>query len=146
MPTAGRLAAAVFFGLFSWYLAGISIAYFPERNAPSYLIPLSAVLGILIGWRVCGSRAGKGYKDSVATGLTTAFVLTFWILYIMGFLKMMQAAMRHSYDGAIDALMGSFSQAFEIGALFFNVHMIGTVIIGSIVCAMCVEYFAKRYP
>ena len=146
MPTAGRLAGAVFFALFGWYIAGISVPYFPESNAPTFLVPVCALLGVFFGWTVCGTNAGKGYSAAVGQGLTMAFLFSISILYIMGFTQMMKQAMRMVYDGPIDAVMGSFTESFEIALLFVDVKMIGSVLIGGVICACFTEYFARKFP
>ena len=146
MPTAGRLAGAVFFALFGWYIAGISVPYFPESNAPGYLIPVCALLGIFFGWKVCGANAGKGYNAAVGQGLTMAFLFSFSILFIMGFVQMIKQAMRMVYHGPVDAFMASFLETFEVALLFYDFKMIASVLIGAVLCACATEYFASRYP
>ena len=60
--------------------------------------------------------------------------------------QMMKQAMRMVYDGPIDAVMGSFTESFEIALLFVDVKMIGSVLIGGVICACFTEYFAHRFP
>lgn len=146
MPTAGRLIAAICFGLFAWYMAGIAQPYFPEGIAPASLIPVSAVMGVFVGWQVCGSRAGLGYVPAVGHGVTAALVFGFCALYVFGFSSMIGKAMKHYYNGAIEAFLGSFSETAKMGGYFLNAHMIGSLLIGGVICAWCAEYFAKRYP
>ncbi|KJZ20073.1 TrgA family protein [Loktanella sp. S4079] len=146
MPTAGRLAGAVFFALYGWYIAGISIKYFPEQNAPGYLIPVLVALGLFFGWRMCGSNGGRGYNPATGMGLTVAAVLAFWILYIMGFMRMMKDAMRNQFSGPMEAIVASFTETGEVALQFANAEMIGSVLIGGVLCAWATEFFAKRYP
>ncbi|WP_394177713.1 TrgA family protein [Yoonia maritima] len=146
MPTAGRLAAAIFFALYGWYIAGISIPFFPEGNAPGYLIPVCVGLGIFLGWRMCGANAGLGYSAATGQGLTVAAVFSFSILYVMGFMQMMKQAMRHHYGGPMEAILASFSETGEVATYFFNGTMIASVLIGGVLCGWGTEYFAKRYP
>ncbi len=146
MPTAGRLAGAVFFALYGWYVAGISVPYFPESNAPGYLIPVCAGLGLFFGWTICGTHAGTGYNAATGQGLTMAFLFSFCILYIMGFFQMMAQAMRMVYDGPMEAIMASFLEAFEFALYFVDIKMIATVLIGGVLCAWATEYVAQRYP
>jgi hypothetical protein len=146
MPTAGRLAGAVFFALFGWYIAGISVPYFPESNAPGYLIPLCAGWGLFFGWKICGAHSGKGYSAATGQGLTMAFLFCFCILYIMGFIRMMSQAMRMAYDGPMDAIVGSFLETFDLALLFVNVEMIASVSIGAVLCAWATEFVGRRYP
>ena len=146
MPTAGRLAGAVFFALYGWYIAGISVPFFPEANAPSYLVPLCAGLGLFQGWQVFGRRSGKGYNAAIGHGLTVAAAFSFWVLFTISFVQMMKNAMRHLYGGPMEALIDTFSLMAERAAYFLDAGFIATVLIGGVVCALAAEYFAKRYP
>ncbi|WP_243394429.1 TrgA family protein [Yoonia maritima] len=146
MPTAGRLAGAVFLALYGWYIAGIAIPYFPEANAPGYLIPLCAALGVFFGWRMLGRHAGLGYQAAIGQGLTVGLVFGFSVLFVMGFMQMISKAMRHHYDGPMEALLGSFTEAGVIALYFASINIIASILIGGVLCAWGTEYFAKRYP
>ena len=83
MPTAGRLAGAVIFGLFGWYLAGLTVPFFPESNAPTFWLPAVSFIGLVVGWRICGSRAGHGYNPAVGVGITCGAAIAFISLFIL---------------------------------------------------------------
>lgn len=146
MPTAGRLAGAVIFALFGWYLAGLTIPFFPEANAPSFWIPASAFVGLVVGWQICGSRAGSGYNAATGVGLTSGFVLAFCLIFILGFNQMIQNSLRLRYNGPVEATLDTFSLMVEFGEYFYDVTLIATLLIGGVVCAWAVEYFGKRFP
>ncbi|MDP5084306.1 MAG: TrgA family protein [Yoonia sp.] len=146
MPTAGRLAGAVIFGLFGWYMAGISIPFFPEGVAPRYWIPAAAAISLFIGWKVCGSRAGRGYNPAVAVGLTAAFMMGFSLVFVLAFNQMIKNAMRLRYDGPMEAVVDTFSQMVKFASYFNDIPLIATLLIGGILCAWFTEYFGKRYP
>lgn len=146
MPTAGRLAGAVVFALFGWYLGGISVEFFPNANAPDLLLPASAFIGLIIGWKICGSRAGRGYNAAVGVGLTCAFAIGFCLLFVVAFNQMISNAMRLQYGGPMDAIVGIFSLMIEFAQYFYDFTLIATLLIGSVVCALFTEFFGKRYP
>lgn len=146
MPTAGRLAGAVIFGLFGWYLGGISVPFFPEANAPSYWLPASAVISLFIGWKICGSRAGRGYNEAIGVGLTSAFAIGFCLLFLVSFNQMISNAMRLRYSGPMEAVMDTFNQMLEFSLYFYDVTLIATLFIGGVVCAWFTEFFGQRFP
>lgn len=146
MPTAGRLAGAVIFALFGWYLGGVLGPFFPEERPPGYLVPLCAAIGLFLGWTVCGGRAGFGYRNAVSNGLTTAAAFSFCVIGSLSFGAMIRNALRNRYDGPMDAIVGVFDLMLEMSQDFFDVSLIITVLVGSIFCAVIVEYFGKRYP
>lgn len=146
MPTAGRLAGAVVFFLFGWYIAGIAGPYFPEERPPGYLIPLCAFIGLFVGWTVCGPRTGKGTSSAISNGLTTTAAFSFCVLAALAFGAMMQNAMRNRYDGPMDAIVGMFELMLEQGLEFLDVPFVVTMLAGGIICAMIAEFFGKRFP
>lgn len=146
MPTAGRLAGAVIFGLFGWYLAGITIPFFPESNAPTFWLPAGAFISLVIGWQIVGKRSGQGYNPAMGTGLTAGFAIGFCMLFLVGFNQMISNALRLRYDGPMDAVVGVFELMLEFGALFYDFQLIVTLFVGGVVCAWGTEFFGKRYP
>lgn len=145
MPTAGRLAGAIVFALFGWYLGGIMGPFFPEDRPPRYLLPMCSAFGLFIGWTVCGSRAGKGYRQAVSNGLTTMGAFVFLVLGALGFNAMLNNALRNRYDGPMDAVVGMFELILEQALFFVDIPFLATLVVGGIVCAMIVEYFGKNY-
>lgn len=145
MFTAGRLAGAVIFALFGWYLAGIAAPFFPEGRPPAELIPMCTGVGLFIGWTVCGPRAGKGYNNAVSNGLTTMSAFCFCVLGLLAFNEMMRNALRNRYDGPMEALTSIFELMLIQGAAFFDIPFLTTIIVGGIICAMVTEFFGKRF-
>lgn len=147
MPTAGRLAGAIIFGLFGWYIAGLTIPFFPEANAPTYWLPVVSFISLIVGWTICGKRAGRGYNSAVSTGLTCAAAIGFCALFAISFNQMLSNALRNRYnDGTMEAVIDVFNQMVEFAQLFYDVPLIATILIGGIVCAWVVEYFGQRFP
>lgn len=146
MPTAGRLAGAIVFALFGWYIAGIAAPFFPEGRPPAALIPVSAFIGLLIGWMFVGTRAGNGYNAAIGIGLTAALLWSFWVLFLISFRQMIRNAMRRLYDGPMEALVDTFNLMMEQAIDFIDVQLIASVVIGGVVCAWITEYFGRRFP
>jgi hypothetical protein len=145
MPTAGRLAGAVIFALFGWYLGGIMSPFFPNERPPDYIIQLCALVGLFIGWKVCGSRAGQGYRLAVSNGLTSTGAFAFVVLGALAFNEMLNNAMRNRYDGPMDAIVGMFGLMLEQGQRFLDIPFLTTVVVGGIICAFIAEFFGKRF-
>ncbi|WP_341365962.1 TrgA family protein [Yoonia sp. BS5-3] len=145
MPTAGRLAGAVIFALFGWYIAGISTPFFPEERPPQYIIPMCFFVGIFVGWKVCGPRTGQGYYNAISNGLTTTAAFSFCVLGIIAFNAMIVSALRNRYDGPMEAIVGMFELMLEQGFAFFDIPFLTTLIGGGILCAMIAEFFGKNY-
>lgn len=146
MPTAGRLAAALAFFIVGWYVGIVAVPFFPEGNPPNWLIPLCMVIGVLTGWKVIGSRAGRGYNAAVGNGLTGAFAFSFWVMFLLAFADMIKQSLRRSYDGPMEAIVDIFNLMVEQGLDFLDPELIITVVAGGVICAVFAEFIAKRYP
>lgn len=146
MPTAGRLAGAIAFALYGWYIGILVVDVYPEGFAPGFLIPMCIVLGVICGWKVVGARGGKGYYAAIGHGLTGAAAFSFWVIFFLSFHAMIRKALRRLYDGAMESIVDLFALMAELGLDLLNVNLIASVAIGGIVCAWVAEYYAKRYP
>ncbi len=146
MPTAGRLAAALAFFIYGWYIPLQATPLFPEGNLPGYAVPLSIVVGILVGWMVVGSRAGRGYIAAIGNGLTGAAAYTLWMVFLISFYDMIRKSLRRLYDGPMDAITDVFNLMLKLGTDFYDINLIINVAAGGIICGLITEYFAKRYP
>ena len=146
MPTAGKLAGAILFGLLGWYVAGVSAPLFPDNTAPDFLIPAGASIGVLLGWRMCGARAGEGYSTAFGLGLTFAVVHLTALAFVVGFARVMKNGMRGWYKGPMDALLDIFGQMAKVGLYFIDVPLLTSLAICAVICAFATEYFGRRYP
>lgn len=146
MPTAGRLAAALVFFIYGWYIGILAGPFFPESNPPNYLIPLSTGIAFLCGWMVVGSRAGRGYNPAIGNGLTGAFAYSFWMVFLISSFNMIRKSLRRLYDGPMEAVVDVFRLMLKMGAEMLDANLIISVAVGGVICAFVAEYFAKRYP
>lgn len=146
MPTAGRLAGAILFALFAWYMAMACVPFFPQEAAPDFFLPTFVAIGLILGWRICGARAGRGFNPAVGMGLTTSFAMGFWILFVMGFVKMLENAFDMKYRGPMDSVIGVFNEMAGYGMMFFDVNLIVTLFAGGVVMSWITEVFGRRFP
>lgn len=146
MPTAGRLAGALAFLIYGWYIAGRLVPFFPEGKPPSFLMPLCIVIGIICGWKVVGARAKKGYQAAIGNGLTGAAAFSFWIIFFVSLNQMIRKALRRFYDGPMEGVVDIFALMVDLGKDLLDVNLILSVAIGGIIAAWIAEYFAQRYP
>lgn len=146
MPTAGRLAGALAFLIYGWYVGGLLGPFFPEGKPPGFLIPLCIFIGIICGWKVVGSRAKRGYQAAIGNGLTGAFAFSFWVIFIVSFNQMIQKALRRLYDGPMEGIVDIFALMVDLSRMLLDVNLIVTIFVGGIIGGLITEYFAKRYP
>ncbi|MBE0413911.1 TrgA family protein [Yoonia sp.] len=146
MPTAGRLAGAIAYALYGWYIASLLIPFFPEGVAPGYLIPATITIAVVCGWKIVGARANRGYYAAIGHGLTGAFALSFWVIFLVSFQRMIRKSLRRLYDGPMEGVVDIFAQMLEFGQELLDVNLIVSVAVGGVIGAWVAEYYAKRYP
>ncbi len=146
MPTAGRMAGAIVFGLWGWYIAGVGAPFFVEGRPPGSFLPGAVITGILIGWIYVGRRTGEGYVPAVGHGLSAGFAFSFVTLFIMGLSLMMANAMRRRYGGPMEAIVDVFNLMVQESARFIDVTLISSIFVGAILSAWVTEYFSQKYP
>ena len=116
-------------------------------RAPVYFGPINAALGALVGWRLCGARAGAGYPTALGVGLTSSVALIFGAVLFWAFALMMRRALRTAYDGPVEALLASVSIALEFGAIALTQPAALVVLaVGGLIGGVASEPFAERRP
>jgi hypothetical protein len=146
MPTAGRLAGALTFGLLAWYVSWLTAPLFPSAVVPDNWFMFNLVLGLLTGWMTVGPRSGEGIVSAVGVGVTGAVVLGFWILFVHSFRDMIGKSFRKIYDSGIEAVVDIFGimikdYILEIGTMPVIAALLGW----GIAAGLVTDYFAKRY-
>lgn len=145
MPTAGKLIAAITFLALAYFVSDLVKPYLPEGTPTGLLSPLNALLGLLMGWRIVGARAGGGYYAASGVGLTGIVATTFWCLLLWAGVEMITRATRMRYDGPVEALQDMLQLMMEYALLAAKPDVIGAALIGAILCAWVAEFFAQRW-
>ncbi|MAP13685.1 MAG: tellurium resistance protein, partial [Oceanibulbus sp.] len=105
MPTGARLMAAISLAVLAFILSGMVVPLMPESTDFGYFLPLNMVLGLLVGWRVMGRRAGRGITAAINNGLAGVFVLMLWAIFLQAANEMVRLALRNRYDDPFEAIV-----------------------------------------
>jgi hypothetical protein len=146
MPTAGRLVGAILFAPLFWYVSTLILPLFLEGTEPPWYAELNALIGLLMGWIVAGSRAGDGYRAAIGYGVTTVFAVAFWSLFSHSFIEMIERSLDKRYKGPVEAVISIFELAIEQAQILAVPHVLWTAFIGGIIAALLTEYVGQRYP
>ena len=146
MPTAARLIAAFCIAALGLVFAFLTIPFFTESRPPSYWFPLNGIVGVLVGWKVMGSRAGRGMMAGIGNGITGAVALLFWVLFALSFAEMIKKSMRHAYDGPVEAVVGVFELMGDYVVRFADVQLGTVLLIGALLSGFLVEFIGGRLP
>lgn len=145
MPTAAKLFGAAAFAILGWIAANIYVNGMPEGSQAGLLRELVAFLGVILGWRVAGGHAGKGYNAATGTGLRTGIFLVFFALLGFSIYEMVLSSMQMRYDGPMEAVLGVFDLMMEFGKEMLTVEMIGTLVVGSILGGWLAEFGSRHW-
>jgi hypothetical protein len=145
MPTASKLVGAVLFAALAYYVSEQVKLGLPEGMAANLLSPINALIGLIMGWRLVGGRAGEGFVPATGYGLTTVFATTFWGLLIWSAYEMIRRAWRGRYDDPFEALFAMADLGLSYSTLIVTPPVVGSAVIGSFVLAMIVEFVSHRW-
>jgi len=146
MPTAGKLVAAILFAGLGALVTYLIIPRFPEGTNFGWFMPGYALIGLLAGWVVAGSRSGNGYRNAIGYSLTAMVSMVVWGLFIYSSIEMVERSIRKMYDGPVDAVVSVFELAVEYLRTIASFEVIAFLVIGSLICGLVTDFFAQRYP
>jgi len=145
MPTASRLVAAVCFAALAFYVSGLIPPLLPEGTQFGLFAYVNTALGILLGWKITGSRTGEGMQTAIGAGLTTSLALVFWGLLIHSGVIMIENSMKMRYDGPMEAVIDTFNIALEFAQIMATPMIIGSLVVGGILGGVLAEIAGRRW-
>lgn len=146
MPTAGKLVAAVMFAGLGALVTFLIIPLFPEGTDFEWFLPGNALIGMMAGWIVAGSRAGKGYRNALSYGLTAMVSMVAWALLIYSTIDMVERSLRKLYDGPVEAVVSIFELGVDYLRVAASLEVVLFLVIGSLICGLVTDFFAQRFP
>lgn len=146
MPTAAKLVAALCFAAVGWLAANAHVPALGENASVGLFRELTALIGLIAGWRVLGNRVGHGTGEAVGAGLLTSVVLVFFALLLFAVYVMFQRALTaQPYDGPMDAVLGVFEIMMDQGRKMLTVGVLGVLVLGGLLGGAAAEWARKRW-
>jgi len=145
MPTAAKLFAAFAFTLVGFFAAQVVMPHMSEGTQFGAFVPVSALIGLVVGWRVLGPDAGKGYYMALGSGIKASAVMVLIALFIFSTYRMLENAFRRQYDGPMDAIVGIFEEALEYGVVLGQADVLAVLCVGGALSGLLTEWAAKRW-
>ena len=146
MPTAAKLVAALCFAAVGWLAANAHVPALGENAAVGLFRELTALIGLIAGWRVLGNRVGRGTGEAVGAGLLTSVVLVFFALLLFAIYLMFQRALTaQPYDGPMDAVLGVFAIMMDQGRKMLTVGVLGVLVLGGVLGGAAAEWARNRW-
>lgn len=143
MTTSNKLIAAICLAFIGGLVAEFVKPQMPEGSDPGQMTLISAVIGIVVGWRVMGKRASKsGALELGAVGVAS---LVFWGLIMFGLIEMLDLAMRRRFDEPVEALEKVVEIAVEYALYLAHPNVLITLAVGVFVSGFATTFAARRW-
>lgn len=145
MPTAAKLFAAVAFTLVGFLAAEIFKPHMPEGTQFGFFSQISALIGLVCGWRVIGREAGHGWWESANAGMKTIVAMLALALLVFSIEEMLVQAFRRSYDSPMEAVIGTISLGVDFVQKLFVPDVLITLFAGGILGGLLAEWASRRW-
>ena len=145
MPTSSRLVAAICLAILAFVLSRQIMTLMPAHMNFGYFVYVNMMIGVLVGWTVMGSRAGRGMTAAINNGLTGVAALVFWGLCVQACYEMVDQAMNDRFDGPFEALVAIFEIGAEYGMILLAPTVILTSIVGATLSGLATEFAWRRW-
>lgn len=145
MPTAARLFAALAFALVGFFTAEVFKPHMPQGTQFGAFSEISALIGLVSGWRVLGPETGRGMIQSANSGLKAGLVMLLLGLLIFSTEEMIVLAFRRTYHGPMEAIVGIIKLAVGYIQLLFAPDVLAVVLLGSILSGCLSEWAGRRW-
>lgn len=143
MPRANNLVAALCLALLGALVGELVKPQLPEGSDAGRLTLICAVIGLGIGWRVMGPKAGKG--RAISNGITGVVALLFSGLLVFGSIEMLNMALRRRYQDPIEAIEHVVTLASEYSLYLAHPTVIVSLVVGALVSGAATESAYKRW-
>ena len=146
MPTAAKLFAMFGFAAMAFFATEIYKPLLPEGTQMGMFTPINMAVAGLAGWLVMGRLAGRGYVTAASSGVRTAAVALFYVLFIWSGVEMLEHSVSMRYDGPVEALQAMIALAVDYARLGLSDPQVPIVLLsGGILAAFLAEWASRRW-
>lgn len=145
MPTTTKLVAALLMAGLGWIAATLAIAYLPDGSSPGLAQPITAVIGLGVGWFYTGPRVEAGRHTALGIGVIGAAILLFWSVLGFAGYEMLQRALKVQYNGPMRALQDMLSLAVEYLREQVKIDVILALALGGAIVGGISGWVARRF-
>ena len=144
-PTAAKLVAGLIFAALAFFISGLVIPNIPfGENTPVSFGLINAAIGFVLGWRVCGRRAGEGYGFAAAYAITAVVAIVFWALLWWAGREMIERSLDLYYDDPIEALEETVRLMVEYSGYLLGNNVLPALAAGALFCGVVVEGVGQK--
>lgn len=143
MISSNKLVAASCLAVIGGLVAEFVKPQMPEGSNFGHMTLISAGVGLVVGWRVMGRRAG--HSGSLELGLVGVAAMVFWGLVLFGLIEMFRLAMRRRLDEPVEAMERAVTVALEYGAYLLHPNVLITLAVGAVISGIFTNFAARNW-
>jgi hypothetical protein len=115
----------------------------PEGSDPGRMTLIAVAVGIFVGWRMMGPRAGR--TSGFELGISGAFWLSFWGLMVFGLIEMLRLAMRRRFEEPVEAMEMVVTIALQYAMYLSAPPILITLALGGILSGYLTNFAYRRW-
>ncbi|WP_412554713.1 TrgA family protein [Shimia sp. MIT1388] len=143
MISSNKLVAASCLAIIGGLVAEFVKPQMPEGSNFGHMTLISAGVGLVVGWRVMGKRAGR--SGSLELGLVGVAAMVFWGLVLFGLIEMFRLAMRRRLDEPVEAMERAVTVALEYGVYLLHPNVLITLAVGAVISGIFTNFAARNW-
>ncbi|GAA6178815.1 hypothetical protein NBRC116594_02530 [Shimia sp. NS0008-38b] len=143
MTTSNKLIAAICLAFIGGLVAEFVKPQMPEGSDPGHMTLVAAAVGLFVGWRIMGRRAGR--SGSLELGMVGVFWLVFWGLAVFATIEMIRLAIRHRFDEPVAALEALVTIALDYGVYLLAPPILITLAVGVVFSGYVTNFAHRRW-
>jgi hypothetical protein len=144
LPTFAGLVAAVLFAALGVGVSELTRPYFDEGYPLTWLHPVAAFMGLIVGWFFTGPKLQKNTGNPIAIGLTSAVVQALLTLFAFASELMLDRALRNSYATVMEAVAGVFEAMLDYGVKVAQPDVVVATLVGGVLIGSVTAWVARR--
>lgn len=145
MPTMPRLVAALLLAIVGFIVSEQIKQVMPEGTGFGWFSYVNLGVGILCGWFILGSRAGRGFVASINNGFTAVAALVFWGLFIQGSNTMVEDSLKRRFSDPLEAVAAIFQNIFDYGLIMLDSRVVIPLLVSAILVGPITEAASRAW-
>ena len=145
MPTANNLVAALSLAILGAVVSELIKPQMPEGFNFGHFTLISAALGLWVGWKIMGPRAGKGTTMAINNGVTGVITLVIAGLLLFGAIEMLDRSLNRRYQDPITAIQDIVSLSADYSVTLLDPKVITALVVGAVLSGLITEFAYRRW-
>lgn len=139
MPTAPKMVAGLLLAVLAFVASEMIKPLMPDSTVFGRFSEFNALIGFITGWRVIGSRVGRGSTSAMSNGLTGTAAMVFVCLSVHAVNAMTEDSFNRKFSSVFEAFNAAIEYFIEYGAYLISPNLLGLFFLGAIIAGMAAE-------